>query len=123
MTNESRIIPNYQFVNREADLSDLIAGDRIKIIFNYGRSPTWMVYCGHQSLALSRETKCTFIDIPEMYNGNEVDLFHLWESYLPYIHFLSGGIKFDSHHINMRDVLKGTDEYTSMKTLVDMLVR
>lgn len=123
MSTEPRTTPDNRFVNREADITDLIPGDRVKVVIDRGRRPTWMVYGGHEPVGLNKFTKCTFIDIPEGYKGEDVDLFRVWESYAKYLQFPGEHIEFDSHHRNLRAVQRGTEGYSSMKTLADMLVK
>lgn len=123
MSTEPRTKPAYRLINREADITDLIPGDRVKVVIDHGRRPTWMVYEGHKPIGLNHSTKCTFIDIPEGYNGEDVDFFRVWESYAKYLQFPGEHMELDYYHRNLRVVKRETDEYQSMKTLADMLVK
>jgi hypothetical protein len=119
--DQPRTAPEYRILDRESDIANLIPGDRVIILIDHGRKPRWMVYGGHKPVALNQSTNCAFIELPDGYKGEEVDIFGVWESFVKYLQFPGGHIEFDSYHRNLRAVQAGTEEYALMKNLADML--
>lgn len=121
MPVEERTKPAYRIVNRESDISELIPGDRVKVLIEHGRPPKWMVYGGQKPAGLRPSTKCTFIEVPEACQGENIGSFSAWESYVRYLQF-DGQILFNSFHREFRTVPRETEEYRLMKQLADMSV-
>ncbi len=121
MASEPRTEPKFQLVQREADIANLIPGDRVKVVMNGDRESHWMVYGGHNTPKLERLTKCTFIELPERYPEGEASYFMVWESQLIYLQFSDQGVRFDALHRNLRWIHNGTEEYDGIKNLAYLL--
>jgi hypothetical protein len=116
-----RTSPAYHFVKQEADIANLISGDRVKVVIDHGKQPKWMVYGGHDTSELESSTICPFIELPEDYEGRDVDFFRVWESYAKYLQFPGEHIEFNSLYLDSKIFKCGTREYQSAKALADRL--
>ena len=118
--------PSYRMlISSEADLEDLVPGDRVKVCYDHRIKQ--MVYQkmehGEGYKNLNPSSKAFFIEIPDGYEGEVDAKFFLWEIYVRYLQFGDGTIFFNSFHKNLTPVGNKSEQHVELKTLADMLVK
>lgn len=128
-------------VKQEADLSDLIPGDRVEVMISDKRM--WMTYQGvyedtkrsnqhddtTQSIPKDRKYKARQLDqysrvsfIQEVSPNHEHSSLIVWTSSLKHLQFGQEGIVYTDHrHRHFTPVKPDAPTYQALKTLVDMV--
>lgn len=108
-------------MEQEEDIASLIPGDWVFVTVEAGKR-RMMVYAGH-GFPLCKDTKCSFIEIPSGYTGQDVEQFYIWKSNIQDLQFPRGFLTLNSLHKDLDVVRAGTEKYASIKSLCELVIK